>query len=161
VERWSIKTGTDAQASQIPLGSPQTTTVAALGAIPAPHTIPSNQRVAPTEMTEFLLKNVTVKQIKSEADSDYHLVLTDASAGNMVAEIPSPACVGSTSPWAAQIARARQVADGQIGHATSFTATLVGIAFFDNPHGQTGDAPNSIELHPTIAMCIGQDCTPN
>jgi hypothetical protein len=157
-ERWSIKTGTDSQATQIAVGHPQATTIGTLGAIAAPHTLPS-QRISPTELTEFTLKNVTVKEIKLESDSDYHLVLTDSTGATMVAEIPAPQCIHGASPWATQIAAARHVADGQFGHAGSFTATLAGIAFFDNPHGQTGDAPNSIELHPTIAICIGQDCS--
>jgi hypothetical protein len=163
-ERWSIKTGTDSQAGQIAVGHPQATTIGTLGALPAPHTLPS-QRISPTELTEFTLKNVTVKAIKTEADSDYHLVLTDATGATMVAEIPAPQCIRGTSPWSTQIAAARQVIAARFGDAGwfpsdagPFTATLAGIGFFDNPHGQTGDAPNSIELHPTIAICIGQDC---
>jgi hypothetical protein len=156
-ERWSIKTGTDSQAGQVALGHPQATTIGTLGALPAPHTLPS-QRISPTELTEFTLKNVTVKEIKLESDSDYHLVLTDSTGATMVAEIPAPQCIQGASPWAAQIAAARRIADGQYAHPGSFTATLAGIGFFDNPHGQTGGAPNAIELHPTIAICVGQDC---
>jgi hypothetical protein len=156
-ERWNIKTGTDSQAGQIAVGHPQASTIGTLGAIAAPHT--PTTRVSPTEMTEFTLKNVTVKAVKLESDSDYHLVLTDSTGATMVAEIPAPNCVGAASPWATQIAAARRVIDAQFGHAGAFTATLAGIGFFDNPHGQTGDAPNSIELHPTIAICIGQDCS--
>jgi hypothetical protein len=110
-------------------------------------------------MTEFTLKNVTVTKIKLESDSDYHLVLTDSTGATMVAEIPAPQCIQGVSPWAAQIAAARRIADGQYAHPGSFTATLVGIGFFDSPHGQTGDAPNAIELHPTIGICVGQDCS--
>jgi hypothetical protein len=156
-ERWSIKTGTDSQAGQIPVGSPQATSIGTLGALAAPHTLPS-QRISPTELTAFTLKNVTVKEIKLESDSDYHLVLTDATGATMVAEIPSPNCVQGASPWAAQIAAARRIAEAQYGHPGAFVATLVGVGFFDNPHGQTGGAPNAIELHPTIGICIGQDC---
>jgi hypothetical protein len=157
-ERWSIKTGTDSQARQIAVGNPQATTIKSLGALAAPHPLPST-RVSPTELTEFTLKNVTVTKVKLESDSDYHLVLTDSTGATMVAEIPAPQCVQGTSPWTAQIAAARRVIDPQYGDAGSFTATLAGIAFFDVPHGQTGDAPNSIELHPTLAICVGQDCS--
>jgi hypothetical protein len=157
-ERWGVKTGTDPQAPQVSLASPQVTTIATLAALPAPHTLPST-RIPPTETTEFTLKNVTVKEIKLEADSDYHLVLADASGATMVAEIPATNCVGASSPWARQIATARHVAEGQVAHPGPFTASLVGIGFFDNPHGQTGAAPNAIELHPTLAICVGQDCS--
>ena len=30
------------------------------------------------------------------------------------------------------------------------TATVTGVGFFDIPHGQTGIAPNAIELHPVL-----------
>ena len=30
------------------------------------------------------------------------------------------------------------------------SATLTGVGFFDIPHGQTGVAPNAIELHPVL-----------
>ena len=29
-------------------------------------------------------------------------------------------------------------------------ATVTGVGFFDIPHGQTGVAPNAIELHPVL-----------
>jgi hypothetical protein len=32
----------------------------------------------------------------------------------------------------------------------SGTATETGVGFFDIPHGQTGVAPNAIELHPVL-----------
>ena len=31
-------------------------------------------------------------------------------------------------------------------------ATITGVAFFDSKHGQTGVAPNAIELHPILAF---------
>jgi len=31
-------------------------------------------------------------------------------------------------------------------------ARIVGVAFFDYKHGQTGVAPNAIELHPILAF---------
>jgi hypothetical protein len=31
-------------------------------------------------------------------------------------------------------------------------ATVIGVAFFDFKHGQTGVAPNAIELHPLLAF---------
>jgi hypothetical protein len=32
-------------------------------------------------------------------------------------------------------------------------ANVTGVAFFDFQHGQTGVAPNAIELHPVLAFC--------
>jgi hypothetical protein len=34
-------------------------------------------------------------------------------------------------------------------------ATVTGVAFFDFQHGQTGVAPNAIELHPILAFRCG------
>jgi hypothetical protein len=39
-------------------------------------------------------------------------------------------------------------------------ATVVGVGFFNNEHGQTGVAPNGIELHPALGICFGKGCTP-
>jgi hypothetical protein len=35
-------------------------------------------------------------------------------------------------------------------------ATVTGVAFFDFKHGQTGVAPNAIELHPILAFSCTQ-----
>jgi hypothetical protein len=42
-----------------------------------------------------------------------------------------------------------------IPHSSSFThlrgkATITGVGFFDLRHGQAGQAPNGIELHPVL-----------
>ncbi len=50
----------------------------------------------PTETTVFQV-HATLSEYKLEADSDYHLVIVDGTS-HMIAEIPDPACVGSTSP---------------------------------------------------------------
>src|SRR5437870_5217018 len=78
VERWSVKTGTDADAGLINLQSTSQTTIASLDAIPAPSSLPSNNRVAPTETTVYQLQ-ATLTEYKLEADSDYHLVLSDGA----------------------------------------------------------------------------------
>ena len=36
----------------------------------------------------------------------------------------------------------------------SGTVTVTGVGFFDVLHGQTGVAPNGIELHPVLAINI-------
>src|SRR6185503_930296 len=86
VERWSVKTGTDADASKINLSSTTSTTIASLDAIPAPSSLPSNNRVQPTETTVYKV-SATLTQYKLEADSDYHLVLSDGSGHTMIGEI--------------------------------------------------------------------------
>ncbi|HEX9256161.1 MAG TPA: hypothetical protein VF938_11470, partial [Candidatus Angelobacter sp.] len=106
VERWSVKTGTDADVGLVNLNSPTNTTIAALRAPAAPNPIPANNRVSPLETTEWVL-NATLTQFKLESDSDYHLILQDAGGLTMIVEIPSPTCVGAGSPFLPGITNAR------------------------------------------------------
>jgi len=154
VERWSVKTGTDADSGLVDLTSETLTEIATLISIPKPGSLPSNNRVAPTETTVYQVA-ATLTLYKLESDSDYHLVLDDGLGHTMIAEIASSACTGSTSPFAAQIANARAEFDAVLTASTSFkTANLpvlvTGVGFFDFAHGQTGLAPNCIELHPIL-----------
>ncbi len=159
VERWAIKTGTDAGAPQVDLAHPKAATIAQLVALTAPHPLPSS-RAAPTENTVFVV-TATLTDYKFEGgstgDSDYHLVLQDDQGNTMIAEIPSPSCVGNNSPFAAQIASARAAFDAKLAAASSFHTANVpvrvtGVGMFDFPHGQHGAAPNEIELHPILEI---------
>ncbi len=154
VERWSVKTGTDPDAGKVNLASSTSTTISSMRAIPAPSPIPSNNRVAPTETTVWVI-NATLTEFKLENDSDYHLVISDSSGNTMITEIPSPTCVGSTSPFLSSIQNARAKFDAQFTATTSFQTVnmpvqIVGVGMFDFLHGQTGVAPNGIELHPVL-----------
>jgi hypothetical protein len=154
VERWSVKTGTDADNAKITLQSTTQSTIAALTALPAPGSLPANNRVAPTEDTVYQL-HATLTQYKLEADSDYHMVLSDGSGHTMIAEIADPACVGSTSPLLTSIQKSRGEFDARYTPTTSFQTanvpvTVTGVGFFDFQHGQTGVAPNGIELHSVL-----------
>ena len=158
VERWSVKTGTDADAQRVDLANPKDKTIAELIAIAPPRPIPADTRFSPTETTVFVV-NATLTDYKleggSKGDSDYHLVLQDEQGNTMVAEIPSPHCVDSHSPFAAQIANARVKFDSQLTAGSSFRTAdipvqVTGVGFFDFAHGQHGAAPNVIELHPIL-----------
>ncbi len=163
VERWSVKTGTDADASKINLGSTTSTTIAFLAGLSAPSTLPANNRIAPTEETVFQLQ-VTLVEYKLETDSDYHLVLSDNSGHTMIAEIPDPACVGAGSPLLSAITASRNTFNGKFTPTSSFKTanipvTLTGVGFFDFLHGQTGVAPNGIELHAVLRVNFGGTTT--
>src|SRR5262249_15337361 len=154
VERWSVKTGTDADSGLVNLNSSSTTTIAAMRAFTAPNPIPSNNRVGPAETTQWVI-NATLTVYKLEGDSDYHLVLSDASGNTMIAEIPSPTCVGAGSPFFSGIQNARAEFDARFTATTSFQTANIpvqvrGVGMFDFLHGQTGVAPNGIELHPVL-----------
>src|ERR1041385_5532637 len=158
VERWSVKTGTDADVSSVDIAHPKEGKIADLIALPAPHPIPTNNRVTPTETTVFVV-NATLTDYKLESgssgDSDYHLVLEDELGHTMVAEIPSPTCVDDASPFSAQIAAARANFDSHLTASSSFQTAnipvqITGVAMFDFSHGQRGAAPNVIEIHPVL-----------
>jgi hypothetical protein len=159
VERWSVKTGTDADAGKISLQSTTSTTISSLAALPAPSSLPSNNRIVPTETTVYRLQ-ATLLEFKLEADSDYHLVLKDTAGHTMIAEIPDPACVGSSSPLLTSIDKARGEFDAKYTPTGSFQTvnapvTVTGVGFFDFLHGQTGVAPNGIELHSVLDVQFG------
>jgi hypothetical protein len=103
-ERWSVKTGTDNGAGSVKLTAPQNTTISHLIGLTPPNPIPADSRFGPTEDTVFVV-SATLTDFKmeggSKGDSDYHLVLQDDQGHTMVAEIPSPGCVGASSPFAA------------------------------------------------------------
>ena len=154
VERWSVKTGTDADVGLVNLNSSTNTTIAALRAPAAPSPIPANNRVSPWETTEWVL-NATLTLYKLESDSDYHLVLQDAGGLTMIVEIPSPTCVGAGSPFLAGITNSRNEFNARFTATTSFQTANIpvqvkGVGMFDFLHGQTGVAPNGIELHPVL-----------
>jgi len=169
-ERWSVKTGTDSDAGSVNLGSPQNTTIAQLIVLTPPSPIPPANRFAPTEKTVFVV-NATLTDYKLEGgakgDSDDHLVLQDDQGHTMIAEIPSPGCVGAGSLFAAQIANARAEFERHFTATTSFQTANVpvqvtGVGFFDFPHGQHGAAPNIIELHPVLGIAFGSiDTSPD
>src|SRR5262249_54223065 len=119
VERWSVKTGTDPDAGLVNLNSSSSTTIAAMRALTAPNPIPSNNRVSPTETTQWVI-NARLTGYKLEGDSDYHLVLSDASGNTMIVEIPSPTCVGAGSPFFSGIQNARAEFDARFTATTSF-----------------------------------------
>lgn len=158
VERWSVKTLTDPSASAVNL-TPQDATIAQLTAIAPPQS--PTDRVAPTETTTYRLSGVIVFA-KQEADSDIHLVLEDSAGNTMIIESPSPSCAGG-SVVASQIAAVRQAvaakfpgaAQGQVQSGLSVPVTVTGVGFFDRLHGQTGVAPNGIELHPLTSISFG------
>lgn len=160
IERWSVKTGTDAGASAIDLTHPVRTNVATMRLWIPPYTLPVDSRVSPFETT-LLAVDATLVKYKLEDDSDLHLVIMDPLGNTMIAEIPSPACV-TTGPFRDLIAGARAEFEARFSATTSFKSTntpirLTGIGFFDYIHGQTGVAPNGIEIHPVLSVQLSPE----
>jgi hypothetical protein len=122
---------------------PRTVTLRFLVTRPAPHPVPSYR--LPFERHIYTVV-AAVTLVRQEADSDLHLVLQQGGY-QMIAESPSPACdLRATSLRHQQMATARKSV------RLCAKARVTGVAFFDFDHGQTGIAPNAIELHPILAF---------
>jgi hypothetical protein len=156
VERWFVKTGMDADARLVNLNASTSTNIIHLRSISAPNQPPIMSRVRPVETTVWTIQGILLRY-KIEQDSDVHLVLSDAGGRTMIAEIPAPQCVGSRSIFRPAIASTRRGFDAR-WHPTVFwqrvhmPVTVTGVGFFDFKHGQSGVAPNAIELHPVTSI---------
>src|ERR1041384_1443360 len=91
-DRWSVKTGTDQDVSQIKLNQTSSTTIQNLTSQATPKSIPDNKRINATEKTVWVVNATLVKFIHAY-DSDYHMVIKDSAGRTMIAEIPDPNCV--------------------------------------------------------------------
>jgi len=116
-----------------------------------------------------------------EEDGDYHLVLSDQAGNTMITEIPDPTTLDPQSRFSNPISLTRSTftdrfqqqlitlasARNLLLHAAaslgasiqppminhvSTPISLSGIGFFDVLHGQTGVAPNGIEIHPVLSI---------
>jgi hypothetical protein len=206
VERWPVKTGTDADVAKVGVNSINgtnlgpgivDTTIEEMRALPRPKNMPpvnksfpkssfyQDRRAATAETTVWRL-TAEVTEAKLEADGDYHLVLADENGNTMIGEIPNPDPAYVKNPvWRADIKQARDEMDNQVGgplkpvdfkpenmgvptevrtapvadQTAAMTkvgvkATIIGVGFFDSSHGQTGVAPNAIELHPIFSIAF-------
>ncbi len=148
--RWDVKTGQDPQASQVNLGSVTPTTVGFLTSLPAHSNLPDNSRLSPTELTQYEITG-TIVDYALQHDNDYHVVIQDNSSSNvMITEIPDPACVPSSSPFAAMAANARNVFSANAAGAIGATVAIKGVGFFDDNTLTSNVAPNKVELHPVL-----------
>jgi hypothetical protein len=138
-ERWTVKTLQD-RPSLLPV---QATTINFLVTRPAPHPFPA-VRLAFERHVYRVTAAVTL--VRAEDDGDLHLVLRNGPL-HMIAEAPASSCIaGATPARRAQMQAARAVV------RLCARAQVTGVAFFDFKHGQTGVAPNAIELHPVLGF---------
>ena len=168
---------------------PTPATIEALGQITPPseadidsgdpaHGVPPGQfaftRDAPVETTLYQVDG-TMTFYKLETDVDYHIVLSDLGTPTehtIITEIPNPGCIITTdpprtlvpSPLAAGIANAREKFDARLTATPFFQSVSIpvrvrGVGFFDFEHGQTGVAPNAIEIHPILDIFFRANTT--
>ena len=142
MERWKVKTLQDRPT----LLAVQTTTIAHLISQPKPSPLPGTR--APFERHQFRVTAQVAKVIGE--DGDKHLVLEDAAGNTMIAESPTTSCNTGATAY-----RRNQMAQARAAVKVCTKAEVMGVAFFDFFHHQTGVAPNEIELHPILTFkCI-------
>ena len=156
VERWPVKTLSDPRARDVGFAV-RPATVRYLGSLRAS---PGGQDSrGPLESRVFGVQARLVG-VKREADSDYHLMLSQGGA-TMIAEMPLAACTsGAQHRYAMSTARAEldRVVGGPVGESwihPGLRVRVAGVLFFDDPHGQSGHARNYVELHPVIGFRVG------
>lgn len=164
VERWSVKTGIDRDARLVNLRSITPTNIIKMRSLTPPAVLPTTSRIRPVETTVWS-ESAVLARFKMETDSDYHLVLSDTGGRTMIAEIPHPQCVGSQSPFLPAIRSVRRAFDSRYTVTDQWQRVKVpvqvsGVGFFDFKHGQSGVAPNAIELHPVLALSFGKSPSP-
>lgn len=142
-ERWTVKTLQD-RPKLLPV---KDTTIAFLVSRPAPSSLPDTR--LPFERHVYRIRTA-VTLVRPEDDSDFQLVLRDAQGRHMIAEAPLSACAPGASAD-----RRKQMAQARAAVRVCARAVLTGVAFFDFKHGQTGVAPNAIELHPILGFRCG------
>ena len=155
-ERWPVKTLTDPQARQVDFAA-HPATVRYLGSLPAN---PGGQDSrGPLEKRAFAVQARLIG-VKRELDSDYHLILAENGA-RMIAEIPLSGCTGVDAPHRHAMIAVRAALDRAVGGPVGdswihpdLRVHIVGVLFFDFPHGQSGHARNYAELHPVIGFRV-------
>jgi len=154
-ERWSVKTATDDDRHHV-VTTPKDVSIRYLRARKTPSYKPQTGRVAPVELTTYRVHGRLVEYVR-EDDGDDHLVLRDSNGRTVIAEIPDPACVAHISPLKDAIRTARAHMNSRFSVTSDFKTTsqrvvVRGVGFFDYFHGQTGMAPNDLELHPVTGL---------
>ena len=148
VQRWTVKTMTDPDRDSVSAIA-EPTSIAALVSLPAPReSRPAHGRLA-MERRTFRVR-ATLVETRLESDGDLHLILADPSDSTalLVAEIPDSTCaIGGRH--ASDFAQARRAVDSL---PFGLLVEVTGVAFWDNDHGQIGNAANGIELHPVLRV---------
>jgi len=139
-ERWTVKTLQD-RPRLLPV---KDTTIAFLVSRPAPRRLPDTR--LPFERHVYRV-HAAVTLVREADDFDLSLVLQDAKRRHMTADAPLPACAPGATAY-----RRKQMAKARAAVRRCSKGVVTGVAFFDFKHGQTGVAPNAIELHPVLAF---------
>jgi len=167
VERWAIKTVTDAGAATVKV-KPVYRTVRWLRTRVEPTEAEKSDsiRIVGIETMTFRIKALVIGHVR-ETDKDFHIVISEPtnSANTMIVEFPSADCAGvCNSIFTVQMATARADYIAAMGQPTTrykvlpvpVLVEIIGVGFWDKKHSnpQHGVAPNNIELHPVVGFRV-------
>lgn len=159
VERWDVKTLSDPARKQVNF-HPLDTTVQHLRHLARPASVGIyDPRKHPVEFRTYKIR-AQVIAATVEADHDIHLIVSVPGQrhATMITEFPNPRCIASAfkRPAMSQARRAMLSNCGSIPTGSFVNlkgvVTMTGVGFWDIKHGQTGVAPNAIELHPVLSI---------
>lgn len=167
-ERWTLKTLSDADAAAIQSMTPKDMKVSDLITQKAPSKLPATRRV-PFEKNLVHVHALLIGwKIESgpTGDQDFHIVIADPddNSKQMIIEVPSPDCQKACSSiFLDKFKQNRAAVPAKLGQPMPSFQTLdnawevdvTGSPLFDFNHGQTGLAPNCIEIHPVVDITFG------
>ncbi len=160
--RWNVRTGSDPDALHV-TEKPVPITVEELIAKPRPKGMETladaegtyrNQRAEGVERTIYEVEAIVVAW-KLQMSGSYHLNLEGKTGQTMIGICVDPQRVGRHSRWAKQISAVRKKIWDKLKPASTYSrgtwpARVRGVGFFNVVHGQSGVAPNGLELTPIL-----------
>jgi hypothetical protein len=159
VERWSVKTLSDPDATRVNISTVNQTTIRALNDRTTRCSgLPSTRAFSEEFEVYEVLGRITF--VRLEDDRDYHIALADPADGSytMVTEVADIACQGAIrSPHRGVLESARNgwialLAGRPPSSVVGMTVRVRGVGFYDFSHGQTGRSRSCIELHPITVI---------
>jgi hypothetical protein len=156
VERWAVKTLSDDDAARVVEAEPKEVTIRQLLELPPPRWSRDAPRF-PNEV-QYIVEG-EISAYKLEPDGDIHLIIGSDHV-NMVAELPSPACVPRVAARpvldAARhnlLAILQAVPDSTAREPPQpIPVRIRAVLFWDKSHGQIGGTWNGAELHPVLEI---------
>ncbi|MDP9223870.1 MAG: hypothetical protein M3P18_08440 [Actinomycetota bacterium] len=157
VWRWDVKTLSDPLRTAVDFASVPKSLLRLRRLTPPASLNSTTPRLRGVERRTYDVR-AQVVEAKVEDDGDIHLVIASRTYRHrtMIVEFPNPRCVASGFKRDRMRAARREVLDACGSFSTSSFTTLrgnvriKGVGFWDEIHGQTGVAPNGIELHPVL-----------
>ena len=154
-ERWTYKVLEDNEANNIS-ETPSLTTIKDLTSINTKTKDAAYSEGRPRadfEKKVYTIKHCFITKVLRENDNDLHLVIEDGAGNTMIAEIPDPQCPDAKkSIWIEYFNDARATMFQYRSNFRHYMFTVTGVAFVDRSHGQTGKAPNNVEIHPILEI---------